>query len=61
MSKFKVFTGIMIFYILLSYLFFPLIFYYAFGRNLISAGNGFIVGSIISMLLWYFYGKKLVQ
>ena len=61
MSKLKVFIGIMIFYILLSYLIFPVIFYYIFGRNLISAGNGFIVGSIISMLLWYFYGKKLVK
>ena len=59
--KLKTFLGIMIFYIVLSYIIFPLIFYYLAGKTLLSAGNGFIVGSIISIMLWYFYGKKLVK
>lgn len=59
-SKLSTFVGIMLFYILLSYLVFPLIFYYAFNRTLESAGKGFIVGSIISILLWHFYGNKMI-
>lgn len=60
-SKFTTFVSIMLFYILLSYLVFPLIFYYVFGRSLKSAGNGFIVGSVISILLWHFFGRKLIK
>lgn len=59
-SKLTTFTGIMLFYIILSYLVFPLIFYFIFGRTLKSAGNGFVVGSIISIILWHFFGRKLV-
>ena len=55
-SSLKKFFQIMIFYIFLSYLIMPVIFYYMFGKNLISAGNGFVFGSMISILLWYFYG-----
>ncbi len=59
-SKFMIFAGIMLFYIIISYLVFPLIFYYVFSHSLKSAGNGFIIGSLISIILWHFYGKKLV-
>lgn len=59
-SKLSTFTGIMLFYIILSYLVFPLIFYFIFGRTLKSAGNGFVVGSLISIILWHFFGRKLV-
>jgi len=61
MSKLTTFLGIMAFYILLSYILFPLIFYYSMGKTLTSAGNGFIVGSIISIGLWYFYGSKMIK
>lgn len=54
------FLQIMVFYIFLSYVLAPVAFYYAFGRTLASAGNGFIVGSILSIVLWHFYGKKMV-
>lgn len=54
------FGGIMFFYILLSYVFFPLAFYYLIESTLSSAGNGFVVGSLISVLLWLFYGSKMV-
>ena len=54
------FIQIMAFYALLSYVIGPAIGYYAFGRTLQSAGNGFIAGSIISILLWHFFGSKMV-
>ena len=60
-SNIQTFMGIMGFYILLSYLLFPLVFYYFGGKTLSSAGNGFIVGSIVSILLWMFFGKKMVK
>jgi len=59
-SKLTTFIGVMIFYIVLSYVIFPLGFYYLVDKSLSSAGNGFVVGSIISVLLWYSYGKKLI-
>ena len=55
------FIGVMLFYIVLSYVIFPLGFYYLVNKSFVSAGNGFIVGSIISIILWYFYGKNLVK
>lgn len=55
------FIRIMIFYIVLSYLIMPTVFYYVFGKNLTSAGNGFVVGSIFSIVLWYIYGSKLIK
>uniref|UniRef100_A0A6C0HD53 Uncharacterized protein n=1 Tax=viral metagenome TaxID=1070528 RepID=A0A6C0HD53_9ZZZZ len=59
-SKLTTFLSIMMFYILLSYILGPLAFYYFFGKNLKSAGNGFIVGSVLSIVLWYFYGSKMI-
>lgn len=59
-SKLQTFLGIMGFYILLSYIIFPMIFYYLVGKSLASAGNGFIVGSVISIGLWLTYGRKMV-
>lgn len=59
-SKLQTFLGIMAFYILLSYVIFPMIFYYLMGKSLASAGNGFIVGSLVSIGLWLTYGKKMV-
>jgi hypothetical protein len=32
-----------------------------FGKTLQSAGTGFVVGSVISMFLWYVYGRKLIN
>jgi len=60
-SKLQTFLGIMVFYILLSYILFPLGFYYLVEKSLISAGNGFIVGSLISIGLWLGFGRKLIK
>ncbi len=60
-NKLQLFAGIMGFYILLSYVVFPLGFYYLIEKSLQSAGNGFVLGSLISVALWYFYGRKIVK
>jgi hypothetical protein len=57
----QTFAGIMVFYIFLSYVLFPLVFYYALDNTLSSAGHGFVVGSLISVLLWLFYGNKMIR
>ena len=60
-KKIQTFIGIMVFYIILSYIVFPLGFYYLMGKTLASAGNGFIVGSLVSIILWYNFGKKMIE
>ena len=59
-SNFMKFIQIMVFYVLISYILFPLIGYFMFGKTLQSAGNGFVVGSILSIVLWYVYGRTLI-
>ena len=60
-SKFSAFLAIMLFYIFLSYLAFPLVFYSFVEKSLVGAGNGFIVGSIVSVLLWVMVGRNMVK
>jgi hypothetical protein len=59
-DKFKLFVFIMIFYIFLSYIIGPVMFYYLMGRSLSAAGYGFIVGSILSIILWLTVGSKMI-
>ena len=60
MSQLFIFIGIMIFYAVLSYILFPVVFYYLMGKSLASAGIGFVVGSLISIMLWFGFGSKMV-
>jgi len=60
MTKIQTFLSIMAFYILLSYVVFPLGFYYLVEKSLASAGNGFVVGSAISLVLWLTVGRRMV-
>ena len=55
------YTGVMAFYAVLTYIIFPAIAYFLFGKTLDAAGNGFIVGSIVSVVLWRVYGVGLVK
>jgi hypothetical protein len=55
------YAGVMVFYAVLTYLLFPAIAYFLFGKTLDAAGNGFIVGSIVSVILWRVYGVGLVK
>jgi len=59
-KKMQTFVGIMLFYILLSYVIFPLGFYYIVGKTLANAGNGFVVGSLASIVLWLSVGKNMI-
>ena len=52
---------VMVFYFILSYIVGPLIGYYAIERNCIAAGHGFVAGSILSIVLWYTVGCKMVR
>jgi len=60
-SKFQAFLGIMNFYMILSYIIFPLGFYYFVEKSLTSAGNGFIFGSLVSIVLWISIGKNIIK
>ncbi len=60
-SKFNIFLYIMAFYIFISYILGPIIFYYLIDKSLLSAGNGFIAGSILSIILWLMVGSKMVR
>ncbi len=60
-ANFQKFLSIMAFYILLSYVLFPAGFYYFVEKSLLSAGNGFVVGSIISVALWYSFGRTMIK
>lgn len=55
------YAGVMAFYAVLTYVLFPAIAYFLFGKTLDAAGNGFIVGSIVSVVLWKVYGFGLVK
>ena len=59
-NSFQTFMFIMIFYILLSYVLFPFLFYQFMGKTLLSAGNGFVLGSLISIVMWYVVGSKMI-
>lgn len=60
-KKLQTFFGIMVFYFVLSYVLFPLGFYYLVNKSLLSAGTGFVVGSVISIILWFVFGRKIVK
>jgi hypothetical protein len=55
----KTFIGIMAFYAVLTYIVFPLVFYYLGKKKLVNAGYGFVAGSIVSVALWLTIGSKM--
>ena len=60
-TKFNTFLYIMAVYIFISYVLGPIAFYYLIDKSLLSAGNGFIAGSILSIILWLVVGCKMVK
>jgi hypothetical protein len=60
MSNLNTFVGVIAFYVFLACILFPVVFYYAFNRSLVTAGNGYVAGSLLSIVLWFVYGNKLV-
>ena len=59
-SSVTTFISMMAFYAILSSIIGPLIFYYVGGKSLKVAGYGFVVFSIVSIILWFKYGQKMV-
>lgn len=55
------YTGVMAFYAVLTYILLPVIAYFLFGKTLEMVSNGFIVGSVLSIILWKVYGFGLVK
>jgi len=60
-ANLQTFVGILAFYVAISHVIFPLGFYYFVEKSLHSAGNGFVLGSVVSVALWYVFGRKLVK
>jgi hypothetical protein len=60
-DKLQTFVFIMFFYIIISYVIGPLVSYYFMGRTLTAAGNGFVAGSILSIILWLTVGSKIIK
>ena len=59
--KLQMFVGIMAFYAVIAYVVFPVGFYYFVEKSLTSAGNGFVVGSVVAVILWFVVGKNLIK
>lgn len=56
----SMFIFIMLFYAVLAFVIGPIIGYYFGGKTYQSAGRGFVLFSIINIVLWRFYGEKMV-
>ena len=56
----KKFIMIMLFYVALTSFLGPYGYYKLFDSTLEGAGNGFVLGSILSLALWYGYGRDMV-
>jgi len=54
------FASVMLFYAVLSCVVGPALFYFLWKKSLQTAGNGFVAGSVVSILLWLTYGKNMV-
>lgn len=61
MANLNMFVGVMVFYALLSYVIMPAVFYFLVEKNLNSAGNGFVVGSVVSILLWFNFRSTILN
>lgn len=57
--KLQTFVGIMVFYAFVTFLVFPYLFY-SRKNTLESAGNGYVVGSVLSLVLWFTVGRTMV-
>jgi len=61
MTKVNTLVAVIAFYAFLACVIFPVVFYYAFDKSLVTAGNGYVAGSLLSIMLWFVYGNKLVR
>ena len=61
MAAYELFIGVMVFYAILSYVIMPAAFYFFVEKNLNSAGNGFVVGSLLSVVLWFNFRSIILK
>lgn len=61
MAAYEMFIGVMVFYAVLSYVLMPAAFYFFVEKNLNSAGNGFVVGSLLSVVLWFNFRSIILK
>ena len=61
MAAYEMFIGVMLFYAVLSYVIMPAAFYFFVEKNLNSAGNGFVVGSLLSVVLWFNFRSIILK
>ena len=61
MAAYEIFIGVMVFYAVLSYVIMPAAFYFFVEKNLNSAGNGFVVGSLLSVVLWFNFRSIILK
>ena len=54
------FLQIMAFYFALAFIIFPVIAFFTFGKNSRSIGDGWVAGSIISIILWFAVGRNMI-
>jgi hypothetical protein len=59
-KKFNTFVGIMAFYAIITYVILPALYFFYVEKTLKGAGNGFVLGSVLSVVLWYSFGSKMV-
>ena len=59
-KSFITFASIMFFYAILACFLGPVLFYFLWKKSFKIAGYGFITGSIVSIMLWLFYGQKMI-
>ena len=54
------FMTVMVFYAVLSCAVMPAIFYYVGDRTLMTAGNGFLVGNVVTVLMWLYFRNTIL-
>ena len=60
MKGLQMFLSVMAFYAVLSCAVMPAAFYYLGDRTLMAAGNGFIVGSVVTVLMWLYFRNTIL-
>jgi len=60
MKGLQMFIAVMVFYAVLSCALMPVAFYYLGDRTLKSAGNGFLVGSVVTVMLWLYFRNTIL-
>jgi len=61
MNSLQTFSAIMVTYAFISFVIFPVGFYYSLGKQSIEhAGYGYVCGTILSLTLWGTIGRHMI-